>query len=636
MAVNFVADVPAHGRLPQHRFHATRRIHKDVPPFADLTEDQLRAYVSNLWTRAWRAKEPEMQRLKTMELLYAGFHYKNPIDNRRNEVTNLCFSTVETVWPSMVEIMPRPEIVPRRGMSYERSQKLQEFSTWLMDTNEFDVNHWLATRNKLKYGWCVHLITFHKQTGMPYPKQWSVFDFYPDPDAHSEETLEYFFLAAPIQTSKLRAMFPGKADKLHPDGITSPGYDVYVRPYFDALASEGPQAIGPALDFSRELWSDSSGAIHSDPTPTTSTVLVNAPGGSIDQLSETTFLLQLFVRDRGKMAVTYEGEREIPDAADETGRIMLPGQYQDFEEDCCESGWRVIQMTASGVFPDEDLSSPLDTCYGGVPIVIGRDYWNTGRLYGIGEIENLAPINRAINRRKNLLNRALEYESLPILLVDRDIGAEFDADRVEPGDVIKASRGSRAEWLIYNGPSGDQFQLLGLEREDADNVTGVHDVQEGRKPAGIEAAAAIRSLQAAAQQRIRGKERPQAYELSVLLGKLLLCASKKLQRTIYFRATSGADLSLSPEDLEGSYDVRFAPGTGMAKAREEQEEKILQLFQLGIVDEQAVLERIGITGWQQIMLRINAMKAMQMQIELEAAKNSGKAGAAKGGPPGGK
>ena len=538
-----------------------------------------------------------------MELYYSGFHFLDPQMNRELKVTNLCFATVETVHPVMTEALPRPEIVPRRQYQDKEVTAVQEYAQWLMDTTEYDLNYHVNTREKLKYGWCVHLLVVDPRTGLCFPKPYSVFDFYKDPFARHEDEMEFFFLAAPVPTAWLREHFPKQADNILSDNIASPGYDVLERPYFDAFSLGGEYA---------SLDNVVSGSAHmeGEADPGGGAPLVTLDTGRMSATG-TTFLVQGFFRDRRSRNVHYSGDIAMPDPEAPTAFIHAPTpKLYRKSEPCSESGWCSVWFTSTG----ERLHvGPVDPCFLGIPVEIGRDYAQPGRFYCPGELDNAIPINRSINRRHNLLNRALEFESVPILVADVDSGIDIDQRSVEPGDVLKKQRGSDIRWLDFRGAQAQQFQMLGIERMDLDAVTGVQDVSQGRRPEGIEAAAAIRNLQDAAQTRIRGKEGPSFIEQSRLLRKMMVATGKKAKEPIFFRGANGAMTSVDPAWLCYEYEVRFAKGSGSVLGRAANEEKTLTLVQAGMIDQQTALERLGEPNIPVILERMAAQQAIAAQ-----------------------
>jgi len=289
-------------------------------------------------------------------------------------------------------------------------------------------------------------------------------------------------------------------------------------------------------------------------------------------------------------------------------------------EDTCPSGWRLLQFTASGAFLG---SQPVDPAFLGLPLEFGRDYGQAGRFYSPGEIDHIIPINRSVNKRYNLLNRSLEFEAIPILVADTNTGIDIDQRPVEPGDVLKKLVGSDIRWLDFKGVANQQFELLGLEQRDMDTVSGVHDVQQGRRPEGIEAAAAIRNLQDAAQTRIRGKEGPQFTELVRVLKKCMYLTGKKAKTGIMYRASSGEMREMDPELLTRDFDIRFAQGSGTVVSRALQEEKVLGLFDRGLMDKQSVLERLGVKNIGTIMQRLEQESVMQAQLAAATGQVGG-------------
>ena len=600
-------------------FVATDRVPMSEPPAMGQASDKdaLVGWAFERFREAVQAKKPETYRLQTNELYYAGFHYNTAELNRQNKVTNLCFATVETVWPVMTEQKPRPEIQARRALTTTDVDQLNDFAQWLMDTNQFDLWFQVSRREMLKQGWNCTIIVVDPATGVAYPKFWSQYDFYKDPFSRNEDEMEWCFLAGPIATERLRAMFPlVPAEELLSDNLASPGYEVLEKPYFENVSWNGTYNRLEDV-IASSAYKDGQAA------PNTSAPLVSAEAGNMYGNAGTTFLIQMLVRDRTRIPVLYVGDLATPNANGTFDYTPYAHPYRT-SEPSCPSGWRLLQFTASGAFLD---SSPVDPCFLGLPLEFGRDYYQGGRFYGIGELDHIIPINRSINKRYNLLNRSLEYEALPILIADSNTGIDIDSKPIEPGDTLKKLVGSQIEWLQFKGVANQQFEVLDLEKRDLDTVSGVHDVQQGRRPEGIEAAAAIRDLQDAAQTRIRGKEGPQFTELVRVLKKCMYATGKKAKGPILYRASSGEMKEIDPAILTGDYDIRVAQGSGTTVSRAMQEEKVLNLFELGLMDPTSTLERLGIKNVPEIMGRLQQHQIQQTQLAAAT-------GQANGAPPG--
>jgi hypothetical protein len=600
-------------QLPDGRhFIAHQKIENDHDLLGGMSKEDFTGWFFSRFRESHAAKKPETERLKMMELYYSGFHFLDSQMNREMKVTNLCFATVETVHPVMTEMRPRPEIVMRRQYAKDEATAVQEYAQWLMDTTEYD--HWYhaSTRQKLKLGWTVTVLVVEPSTGLCFPKVYSAFDFYKDPYSRHEDEMEFFFLAAPVPTAWLRSQYPEYASEIFSDDIASPAYDVLERPYFDAFSSGG--------DYS-SLDSIVAGSAHleNEADPGNARALVSAEAGQMKNTG-TTFLIQGFFRDRRTIGVHYMGDIAEPDPSDPAGTSWLhtpSAKAYRRHEPCAESGWVCVPMTASGA-----LLKPhaVDPCFLGIPVEIGRDYAQEGRFYCPGELDHIIPINRSINRRYNLLNRSLEYEAVPILVADGDTGIDIDQRAVEPGDVLKKVRGTDLRWLDFKGAASSQFEMLSLEKGDMQQVSGVQDVSQGRRPEGIEAAAAIRNLQDAAQTRIRGKEGPAFIEQSRVLKKMMVATGKKAKGPILFRGSNGQTLSVDPAWLTYEYDIRFAQGSGSVLGRAANEEKTQGLFAAGLIDQQTALEGLGQRGIPTILQRMQAQQAIAAQAE-QASKS---------------
>jgi len=479
-------------------------------------------------------------------------------------------------------------------------------------TADFDFVRYMNKREEVKHGWCVYLIQTDSD-GIARLHIIPVWDFYPDGTATCDDDMERYTIARPVPTDMLleryadRKQYPWlyEADgscKIMPDNIVSPGYSVLERPYATANAHTGTTFFEP---------DDIIGAVsryESDPDTGQTTSLVRVDGTERRDAGRTSFLIQMVVRDRTLMYEHWMGDYGAPGGEQGTwdySPAMIPWRRT---VPCCESGWKVLEFLPNGQFLD---AYSLDPCYLGRNIEIGRDTPQVGRFYGPGALDNAIPLNRKINRRKTVLDRSLEFEAVPILVVDEGAGTEIDNRAVEPGDVLRKKQGSQIQWLDFRGVASQQFELLMMDKQDLRTVTGFEESSLGAKPAGIEAAAALRSLQQQVQRRVNGKQIPSARTDARILKKLMVATGKKAKSTIWFRGSNGQLKPMDPEWLTREYDIRFADGSGTVHGREEQEQKVMGMVQAGMMDQQSAMEALGVKNIPQIMQRLSQQqKAM--------------------------
>lgn len=563
------------------------------------TPEGRKALFDWMWERfasAVEAKRPETERLKLCELYYSGFHYRTPAENRANVITNLCFSTVETVHPVMTEMRPRPEIAPREFTDPAVTLAQQAAAEWWMDTTEFDLANHLVCRDKLKYGWGLWYLA-PGPDGVCRPRAGTVWSYYPQAGAIEEDAMEHLFIVGPEDVDYLRACYPGAT--VTADGIAGAGYDVLERPYQDAYGASG------AYDTIESRVADTV-RFDGESTPT-GTAAMN-PDGHASTRWNTAFVITMFVRDRSTREVLYAGDLGVRDEASEAGTYTYTPHPQRLKQDEPNSsnGWRMLRYTASGEYLD---SRVLDECFDVPPFYIDRDYAQNGRFWPVGELDHIIPINRSINERKNLLNHSLRYETSPILTADMDTGIDFDRRSIGPGDVLKKVRGSQIQWLDFKGAQSGQFAMLQTDKMDLETISGVQDVSAGRTPGNVEAAAAIRNLQEAAQTRIRGKEVPQFIVLSRVVKAGLIATSRKANVAILSRGVGSVFKAIDPQALRYEFDVRFVQGSGSALGRAMRMDETLTLAEAGLLDPQSAIERLALPGGQQIMQRLQMAAA---------------------------
>lgn len=584
------------------------------------TDDKIRAVVAGLWDEAFEAQRPEHERMKKNELYYAGFPYANSRDNLEMAYTNFPKAVVETIWAEMTADKPRPEIVSGYGVNSAMADQLYEISRWMMDLNAYDSSRRLSVLEKLKLGWSMRVLAFDHKTGFPYPKAWNNWDFYPDPTATGFDNMMHCFLAGPVSTSWLRTQYPEKAAQIQPDNWNSPSYDVLVRPYREIYG--GGRGEGPRMGTMAARDYGFSNPV-SEATPAGTQYLSTPTGaGQRDGRGRTTFLVQLFVRDMTTVETTYLGQLHDPDLG------TWHWNYMSVPEAVCGSGWRVIQMTASGVVLDV---SPLDECFDGLPFVMGRNMRQAFRMFCPGEIDSLIIPTKSYAHRTAVLDLSLDFRARPVFLVDKNSGIDTNRTPIVPGAVLKRNPGTNVEALAVNSPVEAEFAFLDRIVQDVNYVSGAEDSLRGNREPGVRTGVAIQRLQQAAGRRIQAKERPTGEEEAELLKKMMTCLAKKVNRRIMFIGSRGQSVTVDPEVLLSEYGIRFAEGTGTVTARAAREQQAMEYLQIGAIDREAMLNIAEFPDRGRILQRMAVADQQRMLIEAEAAARAGGGN----GPPGG-
>jgi hypothetical protein len=197
------------------------------------------------------------------------------------------------------------------------------------------------------------------------------------------------------------------------------------------------------------------------------------------------------------------------------------------------------------------------------------------------------------------------------------------------GEEIEVQAPQDVTWDTPPNIPASTFQFIELLLQLTDVVTGVHDVTEGRKPAGITAASAIMALQEAAQARVRYKIAHGVSRWIETIGGHILWIMKQYDREARtLRAVTGeGGLAFLPYDgaetARRRFDVEVVAGTRLPSGRLATEELAKEKFKEGIygIEEYAAAvnepnKKQLIEGWYR---RQGLDLAMNRQAELNKA-----------------
>lgn len=169
---------------------------------------------------------------------------------------------------------------------------------------------------------------------------------------------------------------------------------------------------------------------------------------------------------------------------------------------------------------DEEDNVNLITCSNGVlleekqspydlksfPFVFFYDHKMNGQFWGFGELDNLEPLQKELNKIRQVVVDNLIATNNSILLVDKTAGVDTKRIRNEPGLVIEKNPGGDIRHLEQPSLPSYITNQIEITKNSIQEITGIHDVSKGIA-SGQTAASAIQLLTENSQTRIRGKLR---------------------------------------------------------------------------------------------------------------------------------
>ena len=534
--------------------------------------------------------------------LYAGQHWDGPRPEWRSDATvNFIFSTIETILPIMTDQSPQINVVAASDHSMKNADIIGECVKRVWVDNDMDLALPEIIKNTLKYGTGIVKVWWDPSAkdhaGDVAISNVDPRHFFPSPGAKSLKDAHYIVFAANIPVSNVQRDFPDLAEKITP-GVWDEELTVN-KTITSQRGSDGPQ-MGPVMNTA------GTGSTEFNKNP-------DGRDGFMSRDKLCTFI-ELWSRD--------------------------------------SSGQTWCTMMANGVLL-KHWKNPFH--HNKFPFVRFIDYPIPSNFWGMGEIQQLEKLQMSINQRRAQTYDILRLTANPPFVADADSGINPKAMTNRPATIIYKNRGSEVSWLTPPQLPSALFTLQELDKQDFDSISGVHDVTQGRRPVGIEAASAITELQEAAQTRIRQKVRQMEGGLRNV-GRLIVALiqqfydDKRVIRIVGQFGTKPQFITMNQESVGpdgtpfkvndpsiGEYEIEIGVGSTMPVNRTRRAEQMIELFQLGIVDKRAVLENAGLPPeqYEKILARMEQAEAQILAAETGQPPQGGQApgGAPSAMPP---
>jgi len=543
---------------------------------------------------------------------------------RHSEVVNFVFRTIQSLVPIQTDFRPKPAFLPQDPSD----QPLSEILNQLFQA-EWNAKNWDETLLEVIYD--ANIINAGLSTmeveedisGTPQTVYESVDPLYcfPDPEARdTNKRCETFVIAEPRDVAKIKRKYPDRARYIKTDTE-------------DALSAEKTDVhnLVQRSPVDNKTWFESSSQ-------------------EADQLNKemvlvvTCYMTPEFYEGR----TDGQEEEEVPtDKVDPaTGEPVM--QY--VQRNKYPNGRKVViannVILEDGPIGHDDNEIPAQRF---VNYMLAREFW------GISEVEQIEGPQRIFNKIFSFALDVLTLTGNPIWLNPVNSGVEDDLLRNEPGLVVPHNAGAAP-----TRQDGSQLNPIVLRLAETienwiDGTAGSNDITRGVNPTGVTAARAIRDLQQSSHTRIRQKSRNLDRYLRHMGRQWLSRVLQNYTQSRVFRLTNDQGVAnyfrfhvedvenedgstsktakvlpyseagledlkaLKTYEIRGKFDVSISTGSALPFEQEEKEDKLLALFDRGIIDAEEVLEQSDYPNREKVLARMAEAAQAQAEAEAQAA-----------------
>ena len=325
--------------------------------------------------------------------------------------------------------------------------------------------------------------------------------------------------------------------------------------------------------------------------------------------------------------VTDEDDRagfqsEPSQGKDSEMALVIECYYRDADEESYPNG-RITAIAGDKLLVDEALEIPR------IPYFMVGNYKSPHSFYGIGEPELVRTQTKATNEIMSSIADNIKKTGNPPLKISKRAQAELNKNITgQPGERWVSTTPEEINYAqppsIPNYIQTFVQQVNGMQ----DSITGVQDVTQGRQPTGVTAAKAITALQEAAQTRIRYKITKEITKFIKDIGNYMVQLIQVYDTEIRSIRERSADGSYeftqfdpeTPLDKDGNapnsvdfdpttaktlqdsnFDIEVAAGFKTPSGRVANEERALNLYQLGIYGIERIADALNEPNKQELI-----------------------------------
>lgn len=513
---------------------------------------------------------------------------------KSSPVENHIFSKTETVLPILTDAEPKIDVLPRSGQYIEYADMMQSLLDYIAERNDDQLQTVLAAKNALIFGCGFFYNYYDPDDHEIFGKSVNPQNLTPDPDATGMYDVRYMSHIDQMSNTEIEATWPDAVGKIRRGARTFADPDNF---------RESMNITGYAEAFSGFEYPETAGGSLSRIVP-----WVTADLTETGHEGETSQVIQWWVRDPEVV------EEELRDEDDEV--LTYPdGEPIIISRPKYPQGRQIVVVGDRII---HDGLAPFIMPGGGPPYTKLDCHPFPGEFWPVSMVQNMISPQKTLNKINGLIIDNAKLVGSGVWTVERGSGVKARQITGRPGMVVTYNRGYTVKREAGTPLPNFIGQLPDMLRAVLDSIPGVHDVTTGRKPGGITAGVAIESLQEAAQTRIRLLVRNlegfirHTGQQRIALAQQFFTEARMIR--IVDEMGQFQFVELTPEMIEGQWEVVVAAGSSVPRSREARERQALALQQAGIFGPEDVLDWIDHPGKHKVLRRIKAVQAMQAEM----------------------
>jgi hypothetical protein len=557
---------------------------------------------------------------------YAGVHSSALTPKNEQVSINFLFANILRTVANMTAENPTAEIIGIDGVEDESDQILnQRMKNW---NNEAEHGRNL---NRSALNMEIYGITFEKHVWNAAKSRMDTiildpFSCFPAPGYYeSTEDMPYFAQAYPMDIEAIRSQFnvPKKIE-------------IYPEDTYSVLGEERKNTSVPSGTYSGS--SNYAGNF----------AAVQHPRQGTDYEEEKALVWEIWVKDSTQVTESTE-DTQYDDKGEPTvtkrteKRDKYPGKI------------RVVHLTNSGNVVLNDQMNPNinpalelvkaqeSFLFDKFPFFKANSYEDTTSVWGFAIAEQVGDILLKIDELFARITGYISRVTLPPLVLPKDCGIDARIIHNKPGMILEpsdynASRGIR--YLDVPSLPSNFFDVLQAYIGFFDRISQIEDADRGQAPSGVIAASAITALQERGAVMIRAKIRAMDY----LVRNRGRCFISFMQN--FGVLVESVEIDDERRDFQGvnfagrKYNYVVESGSTFYKPSGQIQGEAKELYEMGAIDQQAMLEVLNFPNWKGIIERMGESQLGQVGEaliqagipEVEVQKIVEFAGQKQGGP----